>query len=51
MATTHATALIEIFSFQDGWALLHTCARYGHLHIVRELVEKMNADVLAEDAV
>jgi len=33
---------------QDGWAPLHYSARYGHLHIVKELIEKMNADLLVE---
>ena len=34
-------------SLQDGWSPVHVAARNGHLHIVRELVEKLNADVLA----
>ena len=34
-------------SLQDGWSPVHVAARSGHLHIVRELVEKLNADVLA----
>ena len=32
---------------QSGWKPVHIAAREGHLHIVRELVEKRNADVLA----
>ena len=38
-------------SLQEGWAPLHRSARYGHLHIVRELIEKMNVDVLAQKPV
>ncbi len=34
-------------SLQDGWSPVHVAACSGHLHIVRELVEKLNADVLA----
>ena len=33
---------------QDGSTPLHNAARYGCLHIVRELIEKMNADILAQ---
>ena len=36
---------------QTGYTPLHWAAQYGHLHIVRELTEMMNADVLAQQPV
>ena len=43
--------LLTHWPLQDGWAPLHYSARYGHLHILKELIEKMNADVLVEKPV
>ena len=37
--------LTYCWPLQNGWAPLHFSARYGHLHIVKELIGKMNADV------
>ena len=36
---------------QAGFTPLLSAAQYGHLHIVRELIEKMNADLLAQTSV
>ena len=36
---------------QTGFTPLLSAAQYGHLHIVRELAEKMNADLLAQTSV
>ena len=36
---------------QTGYTPLHWAAQCGHLHIVRELTEMMNADVLAQKPV
>ena len=36
---------------QTGYTPLHCAARFGHLHIVRELTEMMNADVLTQQPV
>jgi hypothetical protein len=30
---------------KNGWTALHLASRNGHLHIVRELIEKINVDV------
>ena len=46
--TNQLSALNCLYShLQDGWTALHLASRYGHLHIVRELVEEMDANVLA----
>ena len=39
--------IYDTLFLQTGWTPFHIAARNGHLHIVRELVEKLNADVLA----
>ena len=36
---------------QNGITSLLSAAWFGHLHIVRDLIEKMNADVLAQTTV
>ena len=36
---------------QNGYTPLLDAALFGHLHIVRDLIEKMNADVLAQTTV
>ena len=47
-ATGQLSVLNCLYShLQDGWTALHYASRYGHLHIVRELVEEMDANVLA----
>ena len=46
-AVWHMLYHFRHLSLQDGWSPVHVAARNGHLHIVRELVEKLNADVLA----
>ena len=43
--------LLTYRPLQDGWPPLHCSARYGHLHILKELIEKMNADVLVQKPV
>ena len=42
---------VKYCPLQEGWAPLHSAALNGNLHIVRELTEKMNADVLAQKPV
>ena len=50
---THSTLsrMLTYRPLHDGWAPLHYSARYGHLHILKELIEKMNADVFVEKPV
>ena len=42
---------VKYCPLQKGWVPLHSAALNGNLHIVRELTEKMNADVLAQKPV
>ena len=42
---------MKYWPLQDGWAPVHNSARYGHLNVVRELTEKMNADLQAQKPV
>ena len=47
-ATDQLSALNCLYShLQDGWTALHNASRYGHVRTVRELVEEMDANVLA----
>ena len=51
-STDQLSALNCLYSLlQDGWTALHYASRYGHLHMVRELVEEMDANVLATNQV
>ena len=51
-ATDQLSALSCLYShLQYSWTALHRASRYGHLHIVRELVEEMDANVLATNQV
>ena len=42
---------VRAVCLQNGFTPLHGAARHGCLHIVRELIEKMNADILAQTSV
>ena len=56
LESIHAVCLyllcqVHIVLVQNGSTPLLGAALFGHLHIVRELIEKMNADVLAQTTV
>jgi ankyrin repeat protein len=41
----------ECAKFQDGWTPLHHASAFGHLDVVRNLIEERGADVNAKDKV
>ena len=43
--------MVHAVCVQNGFTSLHGAAHFGYLHIIRELLEKMNADILAQTSV